>query len=264
MTINGKPKFDFKDLVDHAVYTSENDYLGKITSINYDQIKVKSTGTDQITYEFPFSLFNKWDGHSVWLRLTFEESVQYIINSTSGPNLNIHPKTEYETVTFRLNENVMSMIRSQAFNRSISLNSFANYILARYIKDKFETDAGTACINKPVLTEIFKKKTKDELIQLAKDTAKDAIYNRILFSKGEVTTNSVIHWIKEEMLRYSFSFKHLNSTNKDVYIIWHNMSYNFSLYYKCIIEGIFSEYLSKFVNVTISDEIILFEMENQK
>jgi hypothetical protein len=69
----------------------------------------------------------------------------------------------------------------------------------------------------------------DHVIELAKHPGKKAIYNRVLFSDGHVNLESFINWISGEMNKYSFSFKHLISKNKNTYIIWHGVGYNFSL-----------------------------------
>lgn len=259
-----KPNLNFKDMVNQPVYTSENVYLGKINSINKNHIEVKFYENDNHGYNFPLDLLDKWDGHSIWLQITHDESNQYSYNSTIDIGSDTHTKTDYETVTFRLNENVMRAIRTEANNRDLSLNNFANYILKRYTdEDKFENDVGTAYINKPVVIEIFNKKSRDEVIKLAKHSAKNAIYNKVLFSDGYVNLETFVNWISGEMNKYSFSFKHMISKNKNTYIIWHGVGYNFSLYYKIILEEIFNDHLNRPVNFTITNEILVFETNSE-
>lgn len=257
-----KFNFDFDNLSNLSIYTSDNVNLGKINSISKNHLLVKFDENDHHNYRFPLDLVDKWDGHSLWLRITSNESNQYICNSTPQHDQDTDNKTDNETVTFRLNENVMKIIRTEATNREISLNSFANYILDKYIKQyKLEDNLGTSYINKPALIEIFNSKTKDEVIDLAKHKGKNAINNRVLFTYGNTSIDSVVKWINDEMSKHSFRFKHIKDINKDVYAIWHGMGHNFSIYYKTILEGLFDACLNKPVRFTLTDEILVFEID---
>ncbi|MGD9671922.1 MAG: hypothetical protein AB7U98_00410 [Candidatus Nitrosocosmicus sp.] len=262
MNINNNiSNFDFKDLFNLPIYASDNVNLGKINSIDKNHLLVKFDENDRLEYRFPLDLVDKWDGHSLWLRITSNESNRYICNSALQRDQDADNKADNETVTFRLNENVMKTIRTGATNREISLNSFANYILDKYIKQyKFEDNWGIAYINKPALIEIFSNMSKDEVINLAKHIGKNAINNRVLFTYGNASVDSVVKWTSDEMSRHSFSFKHIKEIDKDVYTIWHGIGHNFSLYYKTILEELLDACLNKPVRFTLTDEILVFEI----
>jgi hypothetical protein len=263
MTIHvNESNLDFKDLVDQPVYTSDNVYLGKISSIIKNNMAVKYYENDNHSYWFTTDMIDKNDGKSLWLKITFDESNQHTFDPSLGIKNDAQAKTNYETVTFRINENVMAAIRTEADNSELSLNNFANYILDKYVKEyKFENDMGIAYINKPVVIELFNKKTDDEVIKIAKQSAKKAIYNRVLFSDGRVNLESFINWISDEMSKYYFGFKHLKSINKNTYIIWHGIGHNFSLYYKTILEEFFHDHLKKPITFIMSDDLLVFEID---
>jgi hypothetical protein len=263
MVENGKSRLDFRELENKPVYTSDRVLLGRIYSINYDHIVVKKGENEETSYRFPIGVFKMWDGYSLWLNVTVAESMQHI--AALNNQIDDYPKPTHETVTFRLNENIMRSIRSEADNRTVSVNSFANYILKRFLEvDKFESMTGMSYINKPVLIEIFNKKTDKEIANLAKFTAKNAIYNTVLFSQGKKGIDAFLLWMEKEMNKHSFSVRHMTGKNKRTYIIRHEMGYKFSLYYKTIIEEIFSDHLKKYVDFTMSDEILLFEFDQGK
>ncbi|HSA75103.1 MAG TPA: hypothetical protein VLE21_02835, partial [Candidatus Nitrosocosmicus sp.] len=122
MTIRAnEPYLDFKDLVNLAVYTSDDIYLGKISSINKSHIEVKFYEIGPNAYRFTLDMIDRWIGTSVWLNIAYEESKQYIYNQTPELKTDTLIRTDYETVTFRLNENIIRAIRTEANNRELSL-----------------------------------------------------------------------------------------------------------------------------------------------
>ncbi len=263
MVKNGKVQIRFKDFENKPVFSSDEVILGSIYALNYDHIVVKKDENDETCYNFPLGVFDIWDGYSLWLNITAEESIHYIVALID--KIDHVTKLTHETVTFRLNENTMKLIRSEADDRTVSINNFVNYILKRFIEvDKFESMTGMFYISKPVIIEIFNTKTEKEIVDLAKFTAKDAIYNTVLFSQGKKDPDAFLLWMEKEMDKHSFSIRHMIGKNKSTYIIRHEMGYKFSLYYKTIIEEIFHDHLNKSVEFTISDEILLFEFDTHQ
>ena len=73
------------------------------------------------------------------------------------------------TMTFRLDENVITTLRH------ISLNTIVNQILQRYVEwDMYESKVGLISMLKPVVAELFKKTNKQEIIELATSIGKNA------------------------------------------------------------------------------------------
>jgi regulator of PEP synthase PpsR (kinase-PPPase family) len=79
------------------------------------------------------------------------------------------------TVTFRLDENIISTLRSKSESRHISLNMMVNQILQDFIEWYiYETKVGIISLFKPVVAEIFKKLTEQQIIELAATVGKEA------------------------------------------------------------------------------------------
>jgi hypothetical protein len=256
-------KLDFKSLKNKSVNTADGKLLGIIDSINNDYIIVKNKISKKMYYQIPLNKFNRWDGYTLWLRIPEVETAQHIMSEADLYDTKSNPKQE--AVTFRLNENIMNGIRAEAENRSASINSFINYILQRFLEsDKIEQMSGMVYINRPVVMEIFNRKSDEEVINLAKSTAKNAIYDIFLFTMGKNDLNSFLLWLENEMNKHSFNVHHLIDGDEHTYIIRHETGQKFSLYYKTIIEEIFRDHFKKQVDFTISQEILLFKFESSK
>ncbi|MDQ2684780.1 MAG: DUF2171 domain-containing protein [Thermoproteota archaeon] len=255
-------KIDFETLKNKSVNTSDGILLGKIDSISNNHFIITKNMTDRIHYFIPFDEVNRVDGDVLWLGITDKDASRHILSLTDDDDKD-NSKVEYETVTFRLNENVMNGIRSEAENGTTSVNNFVNYILKRFTdSDKFKPQTGMIYINRPVVIEIFNKKSYEEIVHLAKFIAKDAICNTILFTHGKKDLDTFLLWIENEMNKHSFTVRHITDGNSHKYIIRHEMGYKFSLFYKTIIEEIFQDNLKeKNIEFILSDEILLFVFE---
>lgn len=258
---NDITRLNFKKLKGKPVHTLDGILLGIMHSANNEHILVRKDVIKSI-HRIPLVSVKRWDGHALWLGISETEAAQHLISTDGDVNVD---DTDYESITFRLNESVMNGIRTEADSRMISMNNLVNHILERFVKwDKLEAMSGMIHINKPVVIEIFNKKNTEEIVDLAKSTGKKAIYNTVLFMKGKKDLDTFLLWLENEMNKHSFNVRHLIEGNMHSYVIKHDMGYNFSLYYKTIIEEIFSDYLEKKVDFTLSDELVLFKFESRR
>jgi hypothetical protein len=143
----------------------------------------------------------------------------------------------------------------------------------------FESKVGMIPIARPVLMEIFQNiMTKDQVIQLADKIAKNVIRETVidladkvaknivseivLFTKGSLTLESFLSWLKTRMQHCSavnyWVEDNYNNISPQIKVIFkHDLGENWSLYHKIIIEHIFYEILGqKEVEIEISGTTI--------
>jgi hypothetical protein len=169
-------------------------------------------------------------------------------------------RKETITVTLRIDKDIMNKLAFDADNDAISLNSLINHILKRYVEwNKFEDKSSMIPINSEVLKEIFHILDKDQVIKLAKEVAKDAIYSLILFMNGKVDLKILINWYKERMRHCSeISEKHIDN-NQCKIIFKHELGENWSLYHKTILESICHDCLSKPIDISITGSTLVID-----
>jgi hypothetical protein len=142
----------------------------------------------------------------------------------------------------------------------ISTNDFLNQIFKRFVEwNRFEPIVGMVHMPKPVVTELFNKKSDKEIIQMAETIGKDTISNTVLLMKETNDLKTFLIWIEAEMNTHSLHVRHTFKKGLHKYIIKHDLGYKFSLYYKTLINSIFKELLNDRITFTISSELILFE-----
>ena len=172
-------------------------------------------------------------------------------------------RKETITVTLRIDKDIMNKLSLDADNDSISLNSLVNHVLKRYVEwNKFEDKSSMIPINSVVLKELFHNLDKDQVIKLAKDVAKDAVYSLVLFMNGKVDFNILVSWYKERMRHCSeISDKQIDNNQYKI-IFKHELGENWSLYHKTIMESLCHEYLSKPIEINITSSTIVFNIYN--
>jgi hypothetical protein len=254
---NNPNKLNLNHLKNKSVYTINGDLLGIIESVNKDHVKVKRNETTQVYYIIPKHRFERWDDHALWLNISERQAHQdHLLTSDDD-------KTGVETTTFRLNESVMNSIRAEAENKVMSTNNLVNTILRRFVEsDSVDSTSGLVHMSRPVVIELFGKKTDQEVVELAQGIGKNSIYNSVLFMTGKRDLDTFLLWLENDLNEHSVNTRHIVEGNMHRYIIKHDLGPKFSLYYKTAIESIFRDFYGEKAHFTISDELIIFKFKS--
>lgn len=167
------------------------------------------------------------------------------------------------TMTFRIEESTMDLLRIESENREVSLNTLVNQILRRYVEwDMYEAKVGMLPIAKPVVSALFGEISKDQVVELAKKVGKNAVHDIALFMKSRMDLPSFLSWFEMRMKSSSIEFSRnrlANGTN--TYVMRHDLGYNWSLYHKTLLELIFNEVLQKRIDVKITSTTIMLSFD---
>jgi hypothetical protein len=169
-------------------------------------------------------------------------------------------KSKGVTKSFRLDEDVIRKISLQARNNNTSFNAEINSILRKYVDwDMLASKVGMIPIARPILSEIFQNiMTKEQVIDLANNVAKNAIHEMVLFMKGNLTLELFLSWLITRMEHCSeVNYSIENTSPKPQLIFKHDLGENWSIYHKIIIEHIIHGMLKKYdVGIAISSTTI--------
>jgi hypothetical protein len=176
--------------------------------------------------------------------------------------LTTEEKKKTETMSFRLDSNVLDKIRVESESQGISLNVLANKIFSRYTEwDMFEPKVGMVPIAKPIVSALFGKLTEKETIELAKKIGQSIVSDIATFMKGTMDVDSFVSWFVTRMKISDFEMNNTVENEKHTYIIKHDLGYNWSLYHKTVLQLIFNDVLEKKIDSEINDRMmkIVFE-----
>lgn len=108
----------------------------------------------------------------------------------------------------------------------------------------------------PVVKDLFAGLDKDQVIRLAKDLAKDAYYNIILFMYGKVDFETLISWYMQRMRHCSDISQKDKGDSVTKIILKHEFGENWSLYHQTRIESICHDILKEPIKVDITNSTV--------
>jgi hypothetical protein len=175
---------------------------------------------------------------------------------------NDQDKRKTSTFTLRIDEGIAKSLQNDSQLQDISLNTLINKILKRYVEwDSFEPKVGMIPMAKPVITTLFNMMSEKEILELVSNFGKNVVQDIAYFMKMKSDPDSFLTWFEIRMKRSFVEFNHLQENDRHIYILKHDLGYNWSLYHKKILERIFNEIFNKPVSIVISDFMLTIQFE---
>lgn len=159
------------------------------------------------------------------------------------------PLKKMQPITFRVDNELLEIIRKQAENEKITLNNIINRILKRNVEwYLYEPKISLMPLPKLFLEKLFEKRSEDEIIKLASDVGKNIILDMYLFMNKKFDWILFLRWFEIRMKNSPIKIDHITFNSKKIFIMKHDLGEKWSLYHKTIFELI-----SKENNINISE-----------
>jgi hypothetical protein len=164
------------------------------------------------------------------------------------------------TMTFRVDESILNVLKEESERKDISLNTLVNHVLKQYVDwDMYAAKAGMIPIAKPVVSALFDKMTPQEIIELASKVGQSAIHDIALFMKSRMDLPSFLSWFEMRMKNSSIELSHKAENSTHTYVIKHDLGYNWSLYHKTLLHLMFNQIFERQVDISIYDTTLMFQ-----
>lgn len=166
------------------------------------------------------------------------------------------------TMTFRIDEDILNKLRTESEHRETSLNTFVNHIFKRYVEwDMYEAKVGMVPIAKPIIIELFGKRSKEEIIEMAQRIGKNVVRDTALFMQGDFSLDSFITWFEARMRASSIEINHNIKNDMHTFIVKHDLGENWSLYHTTVLNLIFTDVLQKKVAFDYNAGMMSFKFD---
>ena len=175
---------------------------------------------------------------------------------------NVQDKRKTSTFTLRIDENIIKSLQKESELHDISLNTLINKILTRYIEwDSYAPKVGMIPMAKPVIASLFNMMNEEEILDLVSNFGKNVVQDIAYFMKMKTDPDSFLTWFEIRLRRSFVEFNHLQENDRHMYVLKHDLGYNWSLYHKKILEKIFNEIFNKPIHIAISDFMLTIRFE---
>ncbi len=172
----------------------------------------------------------------------------------------ISPHRRTATMTFRIDERILNLLKNESERKDISLNTLVNHVLKQYVDwDMYAAKAGMVPLAKPVVSALFDKMTPQEVVELASKVGQSAIHDIPLFMNTRIDLETFVSWFEMRMKNSSIQFSHKFENGSHNYVIKHELGYNWSLYHKTILRLMFNQIFEKQVDISIYDNALAFQ-----
>jgi hypothetical protein len=171
-------------------------------------------------------------------------------------------KIESESITLRVEKDVLSELRSEAEQRMESLNTLSNQILKSYvIWHKPANKAGIVYTPKTLLTDVFEMLTEEQIIQVTENWVKKHSKDIMIMMDKDYKLTSFLDGFKVYLDLSGFNYTRHEDGSFEQYIIKFEMGKKFNFHMGKYLQFLFLELQIKDVHFEITDYAVMFRFK---
>ena len=165
-----------------------------------------------------------------------------------------------ESITFRIDKQVLDKIRKYAEYDSMTLNAAANQIMSHAVDWAIPAArAGWVPIPKMILMSIIDNLDESTIQRIASDVGKTVPKDMLFIMRGEIGVNQWVSVLRSRAKASGFSYQEEETQENIKIITKHDMGYKWSIWFKAFYKSYF-EQLGCPVKFTFTDNTIVYEI----
>jgi len=165
--------------------------------------------------------------------------------------------------SFRLKEDVLRSLETEARKRGVSLSTIVNRTLENYItSEMYFEELGFILVSKDFLRKAFSGLNEQDAQELGRELGLTVAKEYISFFFPEVNGNNLVKFLDFWFKRFQ-SYQHRIDNSRHHYIVNHEINMNFSIALKAMLEGLIEPIFKNSVNVKdFTSRIIAFSFDD--
>lgn len=177
--------------------------------------------------------------------------------------INTAKRKKSSTISFRIDSNYEQKLRLEAEQKRVSLNTLVNQIFAEHVElHHYIQRFGTITMSKDAFKLILESLDEQKIITLAIDIASKAPEDFILFKWKELSSNSVIDFMKMYFEHCGYGqYDYAKKQHTNIFSIRHDLGKKGSLYLKTYIETVIKAALGRECKSIVTEESIVVEFQ---
>ena len=169
---------------------------------------------------------------------------------------NAKPKSESESITFRVERNVLDKLRAEAERKMESVNILGNQIFKEYVYwHSPAAEAGMMYTSKKNLVRIMDKLTQEQINQIV-----DEFVGQVEMITGEYNMTSFLRSAESWMSSSGIHYRHDVKDRIHTYVILHEMGKKWSYFFEWWFKGAFKTLKAKDAAVNATDDTIVLKL----
>jgi hypothetical protein len=176
--------------------------------------------------------------------------------STSNP-----PKSS-ESVTLRLDKDILDKLRKEAKEKQVSLNVLAGQITLQHLDwHAYASKAGFIAITRGTVRKMLEKITEKDIVEIAEYVAKKESKEFIIMLKNDYSVTSALQVLDTWLKIVGYSYRHEVRGSEHSYIIQHEMGKKWSLYLRDLFRLISEDFGLPRVDFDVNENMLSFKVD---
>jgi len=170
-----------------------------------------------------------------------------------------------ESITFRLDSNILNKLHHEAEQKDISVNTLVSHIMRRHIDwHSNAAKAGFVTVRRGLLIDLIGRLPEKEISSIAEYITKHETKDFVLLLRNEYNIESALDVIETWIKISGHPYRHEAHYTRHSYVIQHDMGRNWSLYMAEQYRFLFEEFGLKKVEFDINDNTLDFIVDTER
>ncbi len=170
-----------------------------------------------------------------------------------------------ESITFRLNDFILSKLHREAEQRDISVNTLVSHIIKEYMDwHSNSAKAGFVTVRKGLLSNLINRLPEKEISSISEYIAKKETKDFVLLLRNEYNIVSALDVIETWIKISGYPYRHEVNHTRHSYVIQHDMGKNWSLYISELYRFLFEEFGLKRVEFDLNPNSLDFTVDRER
>ena len=170
-----------------------------------------------------------------------------------------HNQHQSESITFRLDNNIVNKLHNEAERKDISVNTLVSHIIRGHIDwHSNAAKAGFVTVRKGLLSNLINRLPEKEISSIAEHIAKNDTKDFVLLLRNEYNIESALDVIETWIKISGYPYRHEVNYTRHSYVIQHDIGKNWSLYLSELYRFLFEEFGLKKVEFDLNHNSIHF------
>ncbi len=181
------------------------------------------------------------------------------------PNGSGKPPRKTESITLRVEKNILDELRNDAEQKMESLNTLANQVLKSYVTwHKPAAKAGNYYVPKTLLTDIFETMAEEQIAQITENWVKKYSKDVMLMINKGHNLDSFLDGFRIWLDLSGFQYTQHQDSGLESYVIRFDMGKKFNLHMGKYLQFLVVEELHvKDVHLEITDYTVMFRFRKE-
>jgi predicted DNA-binding ribbon-helix-helix protein len=185
----------------------------------------------------------------------FQDRTREAVSSSS------RPKTS-ESVTLRLDKDILDKLRREAKEKQVSLNVLVGQIALQHLDwHAYASKAGFLAVTRGTIQKTLEKITEKDAVEIGEYVAKKESKEFITMLRNDYSVTSALQVLDTWLKIVGYPYRHEVRGSEHSYIIQHEMGKKWSLYLKELFRLISEDFGLPRVDFDVNEDMLSFKVD---